>query len=147
VYWPSLDLKFLNDTKRWVLVKGFAEWDGIRVSLYGGATRRVESSPGTMEVTGKAPVERIEDPTLLEGKTVVEAPGTVPTRTSVTRTIYTADGTLLRTETWTTSYKGETRVVRVGTKEKAPPPKQPPATPDEKTPPSTAVDVPPPSRP
>ena len=25
VYWPSLDLKFLNDTTSWVLVKGYAE--------------------------------------------------------------------------------------------------------------------------
>ena len=24
VYWPSLDLKFANDTESWVLVKGFA---------------------------------------------------------------------------------------------------------------------------
>ena len=52
VYWPSLDLKFVNDTERWVLVKGTPEWDGIRVSIYGGEKRRVESSPGTMEVTG-----------------------------------------------------------------------------------------------
>jgi vancomycin resistance protein YoaR len=147
VYWPSLDLKFVNDTERWVVVKGSAEWDGIRVSLYGGETRRVESSPGTMEVTGKAPVERIEDPTLLKGKTVVEERGTVPTRTSVTRTIYAADGTLLRTETWTTSYKGETRVVRVGTKEKVPPTKPPPAVPGEKAPPPPGDDAPPPSRP
>ena len=29
VYWPSLDLKFVNDTDQWVLVKGFAEADGI----------------------------------------------------------------------------------------------------------------------
>ena len=26
VYWPSLDLKFVNDTDQWVLVKGFAEY-------------------------------------------------------------------------------------------------------------------------
>ncbi len=133
VYWPSLDLKFVNDTRHWVLVKGAAEWDGIRVSIYGGESRRVESSPGTMEVTGKAPVEKVDDPELPVGKTVVDAPGTAPTRTSVTRTVYAADGTLLRTETWTTSYKGETRVVHVGTKPKPanPTPKDPKAPPDD----------------
>ena len=52
VYWPSLDLRFVNDTDQWVLVKGFAESDGITVSIYGGERRRVESSEGTMEITG-----------------------------------------------------------------------------------------------
>ena len=146
VYWPSLDLKFVNDTPHWVLVKGAAEWDGIRVSIYGGESRRVESSPGTMEVTGKVPVEKVDDPELPVGKTVVEASGTAPTRTSVTRTVYAADGSLLRTETWATSYKGETRVVHVGTKPKPakPTPKDPKAPPDDpRGPPSPGESAPP----
>ena len=120
VYWPSLDLKFVNDTKHWILVKGFAEPDGIRVSIYGGEQRRVESSPGTKSITGSARVEKVKDPTLSKGKTVVEEEGTPPSRTSVTRTIYSENGKLLRTETWTTSYKSEARIVRVGTKPKKP---------------------------
>jgi vancomycin resistance protein YoaR len=142
VYWPSLDLKFVNDTKKWILVKGFPEWDGIRISIYGGESRRVVSSPGTMEVTGRPPVERVKDAALPKGKTVVESAGTAPTRTSVTRTIYAADGSLLRTETWNTSYKGETRVVRVGAKEKRPPEKAPTAPDDPKDPPGNG-DAPP----
>ena len=116
VYWPSLDLKFVNDTTSWVLVKGFVESDGIAVGIYGGEKRRVESSPGTIQTTGSPPVERIKDPTLPRGRTVVEEPGSSPSRTTVTRTVYGADRKLLSSETWTTSYKGETRVVRVGTK-------------------------------
>jgi vancomycin resistance protein YoaR len=116
VYWPSLDLKFVNDTKKWVLVKGFVEGDGIAVGIYGGEKRRVESSSGTIETTGSAPVERIKDPTLAKGKTVVESSGSSPSRTVVTRKVYGPDGKLLHDETWTTSYKGETRVIRVGTK-------------------------------
>ena len=137
VYWPALDLKFQNDTQGWVLVKGSPEYDGIRVSIYGGERRRVESSPGTMTITGRAPVERVKDPTLRQGATVVEEEGSSPSRTSVTRTIYDADGKLLRTETWNTSYKGETRLVRVGTKPKKPPATEPAAkakTPVGKTP-------------
>jgi vancomycin resistance protein YoaR len=134
VYWPSLDLKFVNDTEHWVLVKGTPEWDGIRVSIYGGESRRVVSSAGTIEVTGPVPVERVEDPKLRKGKTVVEASGTAPSRTSVTRTVYAADGSVLRDETWNTSYKGETRVVRVGTKGKAAPKTAPKSSP--KNPPS-----------
>ena len=116
VYWPSLDLKFVNDTKSWVLVKGFAESDGISVAVYGGETRRIESSATPLVVTGKVPVERVEDANLPKGKTVVEEEGSAPTRTSATRKIYSADGELIDSETWTTSYEGETRVVRVGTK-------------------------------
>jgi len=123
VYWPSLDSKFVNDTKHWVLVKGFVEADGISVAIYGGEDRRVESSPGTRTMTGAVPVKRVKDPTLAKGKTVVESEGSQPSRTVVTRTIYGGDGTLLRTETWTTSYRGETRVVRLGTKRPAKPPK------------------------
>jgi vancomycin resistance protein YoaR len=143
VYWPSLDLKFVNDTKRWVLVKGFAEPDGIRVSIYGGEQRRVESSAGTMTVTGSPPVKRVKDPTLAKGKTVVEEDGSSPSRTSVTRTIYGADGEELRTETWNTSYAGETRIIRVGTKAPADPeakkPGKAPKTPSDEgaTPPTT----------
>jgi vancomycin resistance protein YoaR len=116
VYWPSLDLKFVNDTDEWVLVKGFAESDGISIAIYGGESRRVESSATPLVVTGPVPVERATDPTLPKGETVVEEEGTAPTRTSATRKVYSADGELIRSETWTTSYDGEERVVRIGTK-------------------------------
>ena len=128
VYWPSLDLKFANDTESWILVKGFAESDGITVSIYGGERRRVESSDGTMTVTGSAPLRRVKDKTLAVGKTVVEEEGSSPSRTTVTRTVYSPDGDVIREETWNTSYKGETRIVRVGTKKPQPPPTQPPKT-------------------
>ncbi|HXG77163.1 MAG TPA: VanW family protein, partial [Gaiellaceae bacterium] len=148
VYWPSLDLKFRNDTTSWVLVKGFVEPDGIRVAIYGGERRRVESSPGTMAVIGPVPVKRVKDPTLPKGKTKVEEEGSPPRRTVVTRTVYGEDGTVLHDETWTTTYKGETRVVRVGTKPKPPPPREKPGPPSEGAAPTGADPVtPPPTRP
>ena len=116
VYWPSLDLKFVNDTDTWVLVKGFAEGDAISIAIYGGESRRVESSASPLVVTGPVPVERVKDPTLPKGKRVVDEAGSAPTRTSATREVYSADGELIHSETWTTSYKGEDRVVRIGTK-------------------------------
>jgi vancomycin resistance protein YoaR len=135
VYWPSLDLKFVNDTKTWVLVKGFVEADGISIAIYGGEERRVESSEGTRAVSGSPPVRRVNDPTLAKGETVIEEYGTSPSRTSVERTVYGENGQVLHDETWTTSYRGETRVVRVGTKIEEPdPPKPPKKPPDETTP-------------
>ncbi len=134
VYWPSLDLKFVNDTEKWVLVKGFVEGDGISVAIYGGEDRRVDSSAGTMTVTGSPPVKRVKDPTLTMGTRIVDEEGSSPSRTSVTRSIYAATGSLIRTETWNTSYRGETRVVRIGTKPKPKPePKQPKAGEDTTT--------------
>ena len=81
----------------------------------------------------------MNDPTLAKGKTVVEEYGTSPSRTSVERTVYGENGRVLHDETWNTSYRGETRVVRVGTKvEEQDPPKPPkkPPPPDETTPPA-----------
>jgi vancomycin resistance protein YoaR len=134
VYWPSLDLKFLNDTKHWILVRGFPESDGIRVSLYGGEKRRVESLPGTQEITGPTPVRRIKNRALAKGETIVQQYGEPPSKTSVTRTIYGADGKLIRTETWNTTYAAEPTIEQIGTKvaspKKAPkkkPPKKEPA--------------------
>jgi vancomycin resistance protein YoaR len=147
VYWPSLDLRFVNDTKHWVLVKGFPEPDGIRVSIYGGERRRVESSAGTRSITGSAPVKRVKDPTLPKGKSRVEEEGTAPSRTSVTRSIYGEDGKLIRTETWNTSYKGETQIIRVGTKAKKPVEGEPKATPGETTKPPAGDATPPPTPP
>lgn len=120
VYWPSLDLRFVNDTKRWILVRGFAESDGIRVTLYGGEKRRVVSSPGTQTITGPIPVKRVKDRALAKGTTAVDQEGEPPSTTSVTRTIYGEDGKLMRTETWNTTYQAEPRIVRVGTKAKPP---------------------------
>lgn len=144
VYWPSLDLKFVNDTKSWVLVKGFAESDGISIAIFGGEDRRVESSSGTFTVTGRAPIKRVKDPTLAKGKTVVEEKGSAPSRTSVTRTVYGADGKVIREETWNTSYKGEKRIVRVGTKPKS---KAKPAADKTTEPPAKAGATAPPTQP
>ena len=141
VYWPSLDLKFVNDSDAWVLVKGFIEGDGISIAIYGGESRRVESSATPLVVTGPVPIERVEDPTLPKGEQVVEETGSAPTRTSATRTVYSGDGELLHSETWTTSYDGEERVVRIGTKVE---PKKTKPVPKAKTP--ADDDAPPPEQ-
>ena len=62
---------------------------------------------------------------------------------SVQRIVYDRDGTVLRRETWSTSYRSEAAQVRVGTKPKPPPEKPKPA--DEKpttTTPDPAVTTP-----
>ncbi|HET9436573.1 MAG TPA: VanW family protein [Gaiellaceae bacterium] len=143
VYWPSLDLKFVNDTKSWVLVRGFVEGDGISIAIYGGERRRVESSAAPLVVTGRIPVERVEDPTLPVGERVVEEEGVAPTRTSASRKVYSPDGELLHDETWTTSYDAEEKVVRIGTKvvPKPKPTAKPKAAPAEESADTTETPV------
>jgi vancomycin resistance protein YoaR len=117
VNYPDLDLKFLNDTEKWILVKGWSTDSGITVSLYGAPTgRRVVSSAGPLTVRGAPPVERIPDPELPKGQRMVEAEGEPPRSVTVTRTVYLANGEVLYDESWTTNYRGEKRIVRIGTK-------------------------------
>jgi hypothetical protein len=143
VNYPDLDLRFVNDTPKWIMLGGAWDDAGITVSVYGGGPeRRIESSAGTMRITGPAPVRREDDPELEVGTTQLVAAGSEARATSVTRKVYLEDGTLLHDETWNTSYRGEYRIVRVGTKPKPKPkpkPKEPPKTPpkDEQPAPGT----------
>jgi vancomycin resistance protein YoaR len=125
VNYPDLDLKFRNDTGHWLVVFGGAGSDGISITIAGTPTgRRVESSAGPLTVTGKVPIKRVRDPKMLVGTKVVEEEGEPPRSVTVTRVVYNADGSVLYDEVWRTNYRGEKRVVRVGTKKK--PPKPPP---------------------
>jgi len=74
--------------------------------------------------TGPAPVQRVPDASLYVGQTAVQESGSPSLSTSVERKVYTGSGALLYDNTWYSSYRGETRVVEVGTK---PRPEQPKA--------------------
>jgi vancomycin resistance protein YoaR len=135
VNYPDLDLRFVNDTDRWLVVRGFSGDSGITISILGAPTgRRVESLPGELRVVGPAPVERVDDPTLTVGEQIVEEEGSPARSIVVRRNVYDADGDVLYAETWTTRYRGEKRVVRVGTKPKPREP-EPKAKPKDKDPP------------
>jgi vancomycin resistance protein YoaR len=143
VNYPDLDLKFLNDTGRTLVVLGRSGSDGINVTVAGAPTgRRVVSEPGQLEVTGPVPIKRIEDPTRYVGQTVVEEEGSLPRSITVKRTVYDRDGTVLYDETWRTNYRGEKRVLRVGTKIPEPKP-EPPTEPEPKPKPEPGAKEPP----
>ena len=139
VNYPNLDLKWVNDTGGWVVLRGFSGGTGVTISLLGAPTgRRVETVPGELRVTGPVPVKEVPDPTLTVGDQIVEEEGSQPQRIVVRRTVYDGDGDVLYAESWTTAYLGEKRVVRVGTKPKPREP-EPEAKPKakEKPPPTT----------
>jgi vancomycin resistance protein YoaR len=151
VDYPSLDLKFKNDTGRWLLLRTFVGAGSLTVNLYGTPQhRRVESSAAPLVTTGPVPIQIVKDPALAKGKRVVDVYGSPPRATSVHRVVYGPNGKVMYDSTWSSRYVSEPSVVRVGTK---PPPKKKPKPPiDEASPtqpvgPDTAAPTEPPTKP
>jgi vancomycin resistance protein YoaR len=119
VNYPDLDLKFVDDTPHWLLLRTFVGSSQLTVNLYGAPQhRRVESTTSPLVVTAQPRVKKVVDPSLDPGETVVEDYGSPARATSVTRKVYNAGGNLLYDNTWYSSYRSEPKVVRVGPKAK-----------------------------
>ena len=126
VNYPDLDLRFQNDTNKWLLLRTFVGASELTVNLYGTpVNRRVEVETAPLEVTGAPAVKRIPDPTIWEGERRTEEVGEPSRKTAVTRRVYTADGKKLYDTTWASYYRSEPTVVRYGTKERPEPPPPP----------------------
>jgi vancomycin resistance protein YoaR len=131
VNYPDLDLKFTNDTDSWLLLRTFVGAGSLTVNLYGTPqNRRVESTEQPLRVVAAPTIKRIPDPALLKGKSEVLEYGQPARATSVSRTVYDPNGTVLHEDTWYSSYRSEPKVVRVGTKPKPKPKPKKPATPE-----------------
>jgi len=117
VNYPDVDLKFVNDTGHWLLLRTWVGSSSLTVALYGTPVhRRVVSDVAPLKVTGQPPVERTVDPSLQPGEVVVEDSGEPSRSTSVRRRVYTADGKLLYDTVFYSSYRAEPRIIRVGPK-------------------------------
>jgi vancomycin resistance protein YoaR len=128
VDYPTVDLKFVNDTGNWLLLRTYVSSSSLTVNLYGTPVhRKVVSSTGSLVSHGVPPLKKTVDPSLAPGEKVVEDYGVPAMTTSVTRDVYSADGKLLYHDIWYSSYRAEAKLVRIAPpKEK--PKKQPPAT-------------------
>jgi vancomycin resistance protein YoaR len=117
VNYPDTDLKFVNDTGHWLLLRTFVGSSSLVVNLYGTPTgRRVESTTGPLNVTGPAPVKKVRDPSLTKGKQEVLEYGQPSRSTNATRVVYAPNGKVRSRTTWYSSYRAEPEVVRVGSK-------------------------------
>jgi vancomycin resistance protein YoaR len=126
VDYPDVDLRFVNDTPRWILLRTFVGSYSLDVGLYGAPThRRVVSETRPLVDTGPPPTKKIPDAALYKGVTVVDETGEPSRSTSVRRLVYLPGGKLLYDNTWYSSYRAEPRVVQVGTKERPKPKKGP----------------------
>ena len=121
VNYPDLDLRFVNDSGHWMLLRTFVGSGSLTVNLYGTPlNRRVESTTEPLTVTGPVPVKETDDPTLEKGKRVtddvrVAAAGDErpPARLRRGRTSCST------TTPGVPSTSGSPSLVRVGTKEPA----------------------------
>ncbi len=138
VNYPDVDLKLVNDTPRWIVIKASYDESGILVRLLGaGPERRVESIAEELKVTGQPKIEREPDPMLYVGDKIVEFEGQPSREIRVERIVY-QDGKVLYRESWYTHYRYEAKIVRVGTKPRPEPAAPPPR--DEK--PAKEADTP-----
>ena len=119
VDYPSTDLKFVNDTGHWLLLRTFVGSSSLTVNLYGSPTgRKVTSTTAPLVSHVKPPVKKTIDPSLKPGEKVVDYDGVPAMSTSVTRDVYKADGTLLYHDVWYSSYRADPELLRVGPKPK-----------------------------
>jgi vancomycin resistance protein YoaR len=128
VDYPDVDLKFVNDTGHWLLLRTFVGSSSLVVDLFGTPTqRRVETETAPLRVVAPPPLIRKLDPTLRPGEVVVEDYGVPAQATSVRRRVYADDGRLLSDSTWYSNYVAEPKIVLVGPKKPPAPKKHAPA--------------------
>jgi vancomycin resistance protein YoaR len=136
VDYPSLDLKFVNDTGSWLLLRTFVSSSSLTVSLYGTPVhRRIVSSTSPLVSHGAPPLKKTVDPSLQPGEKVVDDAGVPALSTSVTRDVYDAAGKLLDHDTWYSSYRAEPKLVRIG------PPKEPAQKKEKQKPATTTTET------
>jgi vancomycin resistance protein YoaR len=119
VNYPDIDLKFVNDTGHWLLLRTWVGSSSLTAVLYGTPVhRRVESVAQPLRVVAQPPVEKTVDATLKPGEVEVDDSGVPAQTTSVERKVYAAGGKLLSDQTFYSSYRSEPKVIRVGPKAK-----------------------------
>jgi vancomycin resistance protein YoaR len=117
VDYPNIDLKFVNDTGHWLLLRTFVGSSSLVVNLYGTPqNRRVETETGPLRVVAPAPLEKVRDDSIEPGSRVVQSYGVPAQATSVHRTVYSSTGKLLSESTWTSNYRAEPKLVLIGPK-------------------------------
>ncbi len=147
VNYPDTDLRFVNDTPHWLLLRTFVGSSSLVVNLYGTPVhRRVETETAPLVDRAQPKIRYVGDPSMYEGETVVEDFGEPSRSTSVERKVYSAAGKLIYDDRWYSSYRSEPKIVRAGTKpkpepkpepkkkKKKPPPPPPPPAPTETLP-------------
>ena len=120
VYYPSVDLKFTNDTGNYILIQSFVDLENqmLRYVLYGKKDgRTVElTNPVVTNYIPAPEATRQDDPTLPKG-TVKQIDFAAAGATVVFNRIVKRDGKIIINEKYTSRYSPWRAVYLVGTKE------------------------------
>jgi vancomycin resistance protein YoaR len=117
VDYPDVDLRFVNDTGHWLLLRTWVGSSSLTVALYGTPLhRRVVSDVRPLVVVSLPPVKKVPDPSLSDGQQVVQDPGDPARKTSVRRRVYSASGKLLSDTVFYSSYRAQPEILLVSTK-------------------------------
>jgi vancomycin resistance protein YoaR len=140
VNYPDTDLKFINDTGHWLLLRTWVGSSSLTVALYGTAVhRRVVTDTAPLVARGEPPTKAEYDASLLAGERVVLETGEPARTTNVRRRVYDAEGKLLYDATFYSSYRAEPTVVKVGTHPRPQPTPTEPKKPKPKPPTTTTT--------
>jgi vancomycin resistance protein YoaR len=140
VDYPDVDLKFVNDTHHWLLLRTFVTSSSLAVNLYGTPQhRRVETETAPLRFVSPPPVKKTLDKSLEPGDRVVDDPGVPAQATWVRRRVFAPGGKLLYDSTWYSNYVAEPALVRVGPKKKKKHPHPPLPASAAAAPPATAA--------
>ena len=116
VSWGGPDIKFVNETKSWVMISVSYSSSSITISLY-GTDPGYEVTSKTGPFTNEKPfrTETIKDPKLASGMKVIMDNGVKGRTCVVTRTV-SKGGAVVRTDNFKSVYRPKAQVVRVGSK-------------------------------
>ena len=116
VNYPDTDLKFVNDTDHWLLLRTFVSSSSLTVNLYGTPLHRRVESAKTRRSHHRAGArdgdEGPEPARRQEGRRPARARRR--SRRASTASVYDAKGKLLYDDTWYSSYVGDKSIIRVG---------------------------------
>ena len=120
VFIPSPDLKFINDTGHYLLIRNIYDGDNKKLTyqIYGtNDGRKAEISNYKQWGSAPAPADvYIDDPTLPVGK-IIQTEHKIPgLKTSFDWTVVKSDGTILHQKTFTSNFVPWAAVYRRGTK-------------------------------
>lgn len=116
VSWPSIDLKFKNDTGAHLLIKGSLSSNSVTITLYGTDPERTVkyNTTGFSGITA-FPIERVASAELEQGVENIVDVGETGKQVSVYRTVTKGDKILFK-DTFTSRYRPKVQVVHFGTK-------------------------------
>ena len=126
VNYPDLDLKFVNDTKKWLLLRTFVGSSALTVNLYGTTAEPACRVGGGAIACRRQPADDVaQGPDDHAGTARRDGRGVVSARDQRPPEGLPRQRHPLYDNTWYSSYRGEKKIVLVGTKPKPEPEPEP----------------------